>query len=310
MVATRPGAVPRYRGRVNRLRFTRRPELRRPVLVCAFEGWNDAGEAASAAARYLSERWSLERVAELDAEDFFDFTATRPEVRIDPDGERRIRWPVTELWAGSTGAAPARDVAVLTGPEPALRWRAYTDEVVALAASIGTPLVVLLGALLAEVPHSRPVPVNGSASDPDIGAELGLRRSAYEGPTGMVGVLDAALTEAGVPTVSLWAAVPSYVPAASSPVAALALVERVAALLDAPVATVDLQIAAAAYERQVGELVEADEETSTYVAELERRHDADESYDDDSDSPDDGPLDGVALVEEVERYLRSRSDGT
>jgi proteasome assembly chaperone (PAC2) family protein len=275
------------------VRWSSRPRLRRPVLVAAFEGWNDAGDAATGAARFLRDRWLARPFADIDPEDFYDFTSTRPQVRIDAGMQREIVWPSNEL---SAGAVPGGDldVIVLLGTEPQLRWRTFCDEVTGVANELGARMVITLGALLAEVAHSRPVSVIGTAFDPDAGEALELHQSRYEGPTGIVGVLHDSCRRAGLRSASLWAAVPTYVPGAPSPKAALALVERTAELLKVSVPTTELEIASASYERQVSELVAADEETAEYVAGLEARHD-----DDDDDFPT-----GESLVEEVERFLR------
>jgi predicted ATP-grasp superfamily ATP-dependent carboligase len=281
---------------VDHVRWRKRPTLDRPVLVAAFEGWNDAGDAASGAVRYLIDRYEADLVADIDPEDFFDFTSARPQAEIDDDGVRQIVWPATEVYAGSL-PGDAGDVVLVIGTEPQLRWRTFCAQVTGLAEELGCRLVVILGALVAEVAHSRPVPVMGSVTDPTLEADLGLQPSTYQGPTGVVGVLSAACREAGLPAASLWAAVPTYVPTAPSPKAVLALLERTAEVLGVWVPTTELEIAAAAYERQVTELVEEDEETSDYVSQLEERHDAD----------DDGSA-ARSLVEEVERYLRDRKD--
>jgi proteasome assembly chaperone (PAC2) family protein len=282
---------------VDQVRWRTRPSLDRPVLVAAFEGWNDAGDAASGAVRYLIDRYDAELVAEIDAEEFFDFTSSRPQAEIDDDGIRRIVWPTTEVYA-ATLPGDGGEVLLLIGTEPQLRWRTFCTQITGLALEMGCRLVVTLGALVAEVPHSRPVPVVGTVTDPDLQSELGLQPSTYQGPTGVVGVLSAACREAGLPSASLWAAVPTYVPTAPSPKAVLALLEHTAEVLGVWVPTTDLEIAAAAYERQVTELVEEDDETSDYVTQLEERHDADEH---------DGTA-GRSLVEEVERFLRDRPD--
>jgi predicted ATP-grasp superfamily ATP-dependent carboligase len=283
-------------GAVDHVRWHDRPSLERPVLVAAFEGWNDAGDAASGAVRFLIDRYDAELAAEIDPEEFFDFTSTRPQAEIDDDGVRRIAWPSTEIYAG-TLPGDAGDVVLLIGNEPQLRWRTFCAEITDLAKELDCRLVVILGALVAEVPHSRPVPVVGTVSDPALQLELGLQPSTYQGPTGVVGVLSSACRDAGLPAASLWAAVPTYVPTAPSPKAVLALLERTAEVLGVWVPTTDLEIAAAAYERQVTELVEEDEETSDYVSQLEERHDSD----------DDGTA-ARSLVEEVERYLRDRKN--
>jgi proteasome assembly chaperone (PAC2) family protein len=235
-------------------------------------------------------------VAEIDAEEFFDFTTARPQAEIDDDGVRRIVWPTTDVYA-ATLPGDAGDVLLMIGTEPQLKWRTFCAQITGLAQQMDCRLVVILGALVAEVPHSRPVPIVGTVTDPALQAELGLQPSTYQGPTGVVGVLSTACREADLPAASLWAAVPTYVPTAPSPKAVLALLEHTAEVLGTWVPTTDLEIASAAYERQVTELVQEDDETSDYVSQLEERHDAD----DDSGA-------ARSLVEEVERYLRDRRD--
>jgi proteasome assembly chaperone (PAC2) family protein len=283
--------------RVDHVRWRSRPTVDRPVMLAAFEGWNDAGDAASGAVRYLIDRYDGQLVAEIDPEEFFDFTSTRPQAEIGDDGVRHISWPTTEIYSASL-PGDAGDALLVIGTEPQLRWRTFCAQITGLAQEAGCRLVVLLGALVAEVPHSRPVPIVGTVTDPSLQADLGLQPSTYEGPTGVVGVLSAACREAGIPAASLWAAVPTYVPTAPSPKAALALVEHTSEVLGMWVPTTDLEIAAAAYERQVSELVQEDEETADYVSQLEER--VDERGDDATAAR--------SLVEEVERYLRDQPD--
>ena len=279
-----------------------RPRLRRPVLVAAFEGWNDAADAASTAARYLRDRWSATPFASIDPEEFYDFTATRPQVRLVQGITRRIEWPETEL---SYAALPgtSRDVVVLLGHEPQLKWRTFTEQVVGVAEELGVELVVILGALLADVPHTRPVRVTGTAADGELVRRLGLGKSSYEGPTGIVGVLHEAFSRAHLPSASLWAAVPHYVASTPSPKASLALVERATDLLSTRVATADLELAVADYERQVSEVVAADDDVIAYVHRLELSAD-----DDDDDVPDLASVSGDALADELEQYLREQGD--
>jgi proteasome assembly chaperone (PAC2) family protein len=284
---------------VDHVRWRSRPHLDSPVLIAAFEGWNDAGDAASGAVRYLVERHDGQLVADVDPEEFFDFTSTRPQAEIDEDGVRRVTWPSTDIYTAHL-PGDAGDAVLVLGSEPQLRWRTFCAQITGVAQDLGCRLVVILGALVAEVPHSRPVPVMGTVSDPALQSDLGLRPSTYQGPTGVVGVLSAACRDAGLPAASLWAAVPTYVPTAPSPKAVLALLEYTSELLGMWIPTTDLEIAAAAYERQVTELVQEDDETSDYVSQLERRHD-------DSDD-EDVPGAGRSLVEEVERFLRDRRD--
>jgi len=285
---------------VEPLRWEQRPTLRRPVLVMAFEGWNDAGDGASDAASYLARRWTAEPFAWIDPEEFYDFTSTRPEVRLDDGLARAIDWPENVFSWAPLGAS-GRDVVFLRGVEPQLRWRTFCAIVVEVAGALGVELAVTLGALLAEVPHTRPVPIMGTAADRDLVARLGLRQSRYEGPTGIIGVMGDALARAGIPSASLWASVPAYVGQTPSPKATLALVSRLAELLDVGVPTVDLDLAAAAYERQVSEVVAADEDATAYVRSLEEADDSDDEELDTAELPG-----GDVLAAEVERYLKDQ----
>jgi proteasome assembly chaperone (PAC2) family protein len=280
---------------MDHVRWTTRPPLHEPVVIAAFEGWNDAGDAATTAARYLIDRWDADLVAEVDPEEFYDFTSTRPEVRLDDAGLREIVWPTTEIHAGTIPGSD-QDVLLIVGTEPQLRWRTYCGELTEVAQEHRARLCLTLGALLAEVPHTRPTPIVGTAYEPEVVAGLELQPSRYEGPTGIVGVLHDAWRTAGLRSASLWATVPAYVPGAPSPKAALALVERAAAMLQTWIPTTDLEIASASYERQVSELVDADEETATYVASLEERHDVEPGVLPTADS----------IAEEVERFLRDQ----
>jgi predicted ATP-grasp superfamily ATP-dependent carboligase len=276
------------------VRWANEPALVRPVVIVAFEGWNDAGDAASTAVRWLRDRWAPEPLAEIDAEEFFDFTSTRPQARLDDDGVRQIVWPSTDFWYGSESG---RECVLALGVEPHLKWRTFCDQVVGIIQSINAGLVVTLGANLRDVPHTRPTPVGGSATDPNLGERLGLVTSRYEGPTGIVGVLHDACRRAGVPSLSLWASVPTYVHAAPSPKAALALVQRIADILDVSVTTTDLQIAAASYERQISDVVASDDDMREYLTRLEAHHEAEAE----TDVPS-----SANLVEEVERFLREQ----
>jgi proteasome assembly chaperone (PAC2) family protein len=280
------------------LRVSRRPTVERPVLVAAFRGWNDGGQGASLAAGYLAKAWDARRFAEIDPEGFFDFQATRPHVRLEEGFTRRIDWPETAFFHARPHRLD-RDAVLLMGVEPNLRWRTFSGVVVDFAKELGVELVVTLGALLADVPHTRPTPVTGSATDPDLIQRLGLQASRYEGPTGIVGVLHDACKAAGIPSASLWAAVPHYVSLAPSPKAAAALCERLATLLGAEIDTAELDDAAEAYVRQVSEAIAADEDTAAYVEDLERR--ADEV--DESEIPS-----GESLAAELSRFLREREE--
>ncbi|MFP3906598.1 MAG: PAC2 family protein [Acidimicrobiales bacterium] len=272
-----------------------RPPLARPVLIAAFEGWSDAGDAATSAVEFLADQWDARPVASIDAEEFFDFTATRPRVEVDEAGQRQIIWPTNELSAVSV-PGPDTDVLLMLGTEPQLRWKTFCRQVTDVATALDVSMVVTLGALLAEVPHTRPTSVMGSTTDPALAERFGLRASRYQGPTGITGVLHWACREAGLPSASVWAAVPSYVPGAPSPKAALALVLRLGAMLGSSPEVGDLELASLSYEQQLDELVREDEETMAYVSQLEERFD---------DEDDDFPT-GVSLVEEVERFLRDQ----
>jgi proteasome assembly chaperone (PAC2) family protein len=279
------------------LRIDRRPELTRPVLVAAFRGWNDGAQAATLAAGYLAKTWAAERFAEVEPEDFFDFQATRPHVSLEEGLTRRIDWPETAFYHARPDGLD-RDVVLLLGIEPNLRWRTFSDLVVGLANDLGVELMITLGALLADVPHTRAAPVTGSASDEELVERLGLSASRYEGPTGIVGVLHDVCRQRGIPSASLWAAVPHYVSLTPSPRGALALCERLGALIGVSVEADELEEAARSYEEQVSEAVATDEETAAYVEELERRADQLEEA---SELPS-----GDALAAELTRFLRER----
>jgi len=282
------------------LRIDRRPELREPVLVAAFRGWNDGGQGASLAGQFLSRAWGAERFAEIESESFFDFQATRPQVSLVDGQFRRIDWPSNTFHEAHLTESK-HDVVLLLGTEPNLRWKTFTGLVTELAHDLGVGMLVTLGSLLADVPHTRPAPVTASATDPMLMERLGVQPSRYEGPTGVVGVLHDAARAAGIPGVSLWAAVPHYVSLTPSPRAAKALCDRLGTLLEVPVDTSELASASDTYMEQVSEAVAADEETAAYVDELEHR--ADELVDE-SELPS-----GDTLAAELTRYLREREQG-
>ena len=281
------------------LRVVHRPRLEQPVLITAFRGWNDGGQGASLAAGFLARQWQAERFADVDPENFFDFQATRPNVSLDEGMTRRVDWPENAFYFARPREL-GRDVILMLGVEPNLRWRTFSGHVVDFARELGVELVVTLGALLADVPHTRPSPVTGSATDAELIERLGLSTSRYEGPTGIVGVLHDACRSASLPSVSLWAAVPHYVQLTPSPRAAQALCERLATLLGGHVDVTELRRASRGYVEQVSEAVAADSETSAYVEELEQRADTIDS----SELPS-----GDALAAELTRYLRERERG-
>ena len=279
------------------LRIASRPTLERPILIAAFRGWNDGGQGASLATGYLAKLWEAKRFAEIDPENFFDFQATRPHVSLEEGLTRRIDWPSTVFYHGRPSGLD-RDAVLLLGIEPNLRWGTFTELVVGFAKELRVELVVTLGALLADVPHTRPCPVTGSASDPQLVERLGLSASRYEGPTGIVGVLHDACRQAKLPSASLWAAVPHYVSLTPSPKAALALAERLGDVLEAEIDTGELEEAAETYSGQVSEAVASDPDTAAYVEELEQRAD---TLAEEAELPS-----GDALAAELTRFLRER----
>jgi predicted ATP-grasp superfamily ATP-dependent carboligase len=280
------------------LHIDSRPELERPVLIAAFRGWNDGAQGASLAGGYLAKIWNAQQFASIDPETFYDFQATRPMVSLVDGITRRIDWPENDFYSASPESLD-RGALLLLGVEPSLRWKHFTGLVVDLAREHEVELVVTLGALLADVPHTRPSPVTGTATDPELVERLGLQTSRYEGPTGIVGVLHDAFRDASIPSVSLWAAVPHYVSLAPSPRAALALCERLGDLLDTRIETDELSQAVEAYTARVTEAVATDEDTAEYVQELERRA---EMIDED-DLPS-----GDSIAAELTRFLRERDE--
>jgi proteasome assembly chaperone (PAC2) family protein len=305
--AARPGGSPvegagrSLRGNlsaVDPIVFSERPEMVRPVLVTAFKGWNDAGEAASTAAEFVKDSWEAEPFARIDPEEFFDFQVARPTVRLVDGVTRVIEWPECEF---SHARVAGRDVVLFTGIEPNVRWRTFGTTIVDVGRTIGAERLVTLGAFLADVPHTKPVPVVGSAASPEEAERLGLSMSRYEGPTGIVGVLHDLSNRGGLPSVSFWAAVPHYVPAGVNPRATLALVERLSAFLEVPVDTGSLAPAIANWEQQITELVEENDSLTDYVRRLEEA------------AGEDQPLpnipSGETLAAEVEEFLRDHGSG-
>jgi predicted ATP-grasp superfamily ATP-dependent carboligase len=280
--------------------WDQRPDgLRAPAMVCAFKGWNDAGDAASSAVSFLAGALEARRFARIDSEEFYDFQANRPCIRFDDGDKREISWPTVEIFEARAPRAP-RDLVLVQGVEPSMRWRAFCAHVVDLAEALGVQLVVSLGALLGDVPHTRPVAMTGHASDAALLDRLGIQASNYEGPTGIVGVLHTICAQAGLPAASLWAAVPHYVAAAANPKAALALLRRVEGLIGVSVDVSELESAAGDYERQVGLAVQSDPDIQAFVERLEQAADSD-----DSGEVDDVPS-GDMLAREFQRFLRQR----
>jgi predicted ATP-grasp superfamily ATP-dependent carboligase len=268
------------------------------VLIAAFRGWNDGAQGASLAGGYLAKIWNAQQFASIDPEGFYDFQATRPMVSLVDGITRRIDWPENDFYS-ATPDGLGRDALLLLGVEPNLRWRQFTNLIVDVARRHEVELVVTLGALLADVPHTRPSPVTGTATDPALVERLGLQTSRYEGPTGIVGVLHDAFRAASLASVSLWAAVPHYVSLAPSPRAALALCQRLGDLLETRIETTELDQAVEAYTARVTEAVASDEETAEYVQELERRAE----MIDESEIPS-----GETLAQELTRFLREQDE--
>ncbi|MBB2987671.1 PAC2 family protein [Terracoccus luteus] len=278
------------------LEFEDVPDLVDPVLIAAFEGWNDAGEAATSVVRHLSDVWEAELVAAFDPEDYYDFQVNRPRVLLD-EGQRVLSWPTTRILV-ATETGFERDVVLVQGIEPSMRWRAFSNELLELARHFGVTTVVTIGALLADVPHTRPIPVTATAEDDSVMHRYDVEPSRYEGPTGIVGVLSHTASEAGLPTLSAWAAVPHYAGGAPSPKATLSLVRRLESLLGVTVPHGELEENARAWERGVDELAQSDEEVAEYVQSLEEAQDT-------AELPE---ASGDAIAREFERYLRGRDD--
>jgi predicted ATP-grasp superfamily ATP-dependent carboligase len=270
-------------------------------MVCSFSGWNDAGDAASTATAFLGQALSAERFAKTDSEEFYDFQANRPHVRIDEAQARVISWPSVEIFEAHAPRAP-RDLVIVQGAEPSMRWASFSSLIVDLAEALDVQLVVTLGALLADVPHTHPVAMTGFASDAAMIERIGLKSSRYEGPTGIVGILHATCAEAGLPSASVWASVPHYVAAAASPKAALALLRKLELMVGVSVDVSELEQAAGEYEHQVGLAVQSDPDIQAFVERLERRATEDGQT---AISPQDLPS-GDLLAREFQRFLRQR----
>ena len=276
-------------------------DLNNPVVITAFEGWNDAGEAATSAVKYFLDRFNAIKIGTIESEEFFDFTISRPVIEI-PDEQREIIWPATDIYVAKMSDSK-HDLIIIVGHEPQLRWRTFTDQIIEIASISNSHMVITVGSLLTDIPHSRPVKVFGSSDDSDLAQRLNLPPSTYEGPTGIVGVVNSVLREKGMSSMSLWAGVPSYVSGANSPKAALALVERLAEVLQIGIACTDLEIASAAYERQINELVAEDMDTAEYVNQLEEDFDNKSEVEEQDGNPE-------LLVSEVEDFLRNQTGQT
>lgn len=278
--------------------FPNLPELTDPVLVLAFEGWNDAGEAATGALEHLLEIWDSEWLGEMDPEDYYDFSVHRPEATFDEEGRRQVVFPTTRLFLAKPPKS-ARSIVVMRGIEPNNRWRGFTEDIMNILRELDIRMVVTLGAMLAETPHTRPIPVHSSASDPGLCARYGFEASRYEGPTGIVGIITAACDVIRIPVVSLWAAVPHYYAQPPSPKGTLALIAALENILDIEIPVGDLPEEAHAWETDVDELAADNEDVTGYVHQLETSHDA--------EAPQE--TSGDEIAKEFERYLRRREQG-
>jgi len=268
--------------------------------VCSFKGWNDAAESASAALSFASSKWGAERLGAIDPEEFFDFQVTRPTVRLSEGRTREIEWPELVIESASPDGAD-RDVVFLSGAEPNLRWKGFSATVIEAAQQLGVEMVISLGALLADIPHTRPVQVTGIAADPELVARLGFSEARYEGPTGIVGVLHDACARAGLVTASLWAPVPHYVATVPSPKATLALLRRLEDLLEIPIDTSELDEAAVEYERRLDEAVASEPEVRALVERLEQQ--ADEQDISFRNLPS-----GESIAKDFERFLKEQNE--
>lgn len=305
------------------VRWSVEPSLRGPAMIAAFSGWNDAADAASDAVRWLARAANARPFAALDIEEYLDFQAARPTVELVDGVVRTVNWPSLALSAGSLPAG-GRDLVLMLGVEPNLRWRAFCDDVIEVARKTGCEMIVTLGALLGDTPHSRPIKCTGSATDEVLAARLGMQRSRYEGPTGIVGVLHDAVRRAGFASASIWAPVPHYVATPPNPKATRAMLDRLSDLLELGLDLTDLDIASSAWERSVSEVVAGDADVTSYVERLETRFDtaddapgwletddeiaADDDEDDDDWFDEDELPSGDSLAEDFERYLRDQPD--
>lgn len=280
------------------IEFDKVPQLVDPVVIAAFEGWNDAADAASGVLDHLLGVWDHEIVAAVDPEEFYDFQVNRPVVGTDERGHRRLTWPSTQI-AVCSPPDLERDLILVRGIEPNMRWRQFTAELLATCDELGAQLVVTLGALLADTPHTRPIPVTGTASEPDLFDRLRMDQSTYEGPTGIVGVLQDACSRLDIPSVSYWAAVPHYVAAPPCPKATLSLLGALEDLFEAALPLGDLPEDAKAWERGVEELAQEDEDIADYVRSLEETVDT-------TELPE---ASGEAIAREFERFLKRNDEG-
>ena len=284
----------------------RQPDLREPVAVVAFAGWNDAASAATNAARFIVRRLGARRFANIDPEEFYDFKETRPNARIDSRGNREITWPVNDFFYARNPTGP-HDIVVAIGIEPNLRWRDFCHSFTGLFSDLGVTLTLTVGALMADVPHTRPVRVTGSSEDPRLNETLSLSPSRYEGPTGIVGVLHRSLREVAMPAASLWANVPHYITTAQNPPATVALLRRLAPITGLEFDLTELESSSARFVSEVDTAIGANPEIVSYVRKLEEASDSGTRA---TPTPDPGSLPRAEdVVLDVERFLRGQQPG-
>lgn len=301
---------------MNHVRWLSKPVLKNPTIVAAFTGWNDAADAASNAVRNLVEGWGALPLAEIDPEEFTDYATIRPHVRLKDGGIRNIVWPTVGLWHVSGAGG---DVILMLGPEPSLKWRLFSEQILGIADHFGTTMMLTLGALLADVPHTRPVQIIGTAIDTDLVERFNLQRSRYEGPTGIVGVLHDACSQASLPSAALWAAVPAYASQVPSPKASLSLMRRSCEIIGTPAPVATVMNLIERYEEQVNSLVSDDEDLVAYVERLETMSDNGMNLDDEVDDDQlqfdfatdkmDEESGAATLMDEVEQFLRDQGEG-
>ena len=302
---------------MNHVRWLSKPVLKSPTIVAAFTGWNDAADAASNAVRNLVEGWGAVPLAEVDPAEFTDYATIRPHIRLKDGVTRNIVWPTVGLWHVSGAGG---DVILMLGPEPSLKWRLFSEQILGIADHFGSTMMLTLGALLADVPHTRPVQIIGTANDSELVDRFGLQRSRYEGPTGIVGVLHDACSQANLPSAALWAAVPAYASQVPSPKASLSLMRRSCEIIGTPAPVATVMNLIERYEEQVNSLVSDDEDLVAYVERLETMSDSGISLDDEVDDDQlqfdfasekgDDEADTTTLMDEVEQFLRDQGQGT
>ncbi len=302
---------------MNHVRWLSKPVLKSPTIVAAFTGWNDAADAASNAVRNLVEGWGAVPLAEIDPEEFTDYATIRPHIRLKDGVTRNIVWPTVGLWHVSGAGG---DVILMLGPEPSLKWRLFSEQILGIADHFSSTMMLTLGALLADVPHTRPVQIIGTANDSELVDRFSLQRSRYEGPTGIVGVLHDACSQASLPSAALWAAVPAYASQVPSPKASLSLMRRSCEIIGTPAPVATVMNLIERYEEQVNSLVSDDEDLVAYVERLETMSDSGMSLDDEVDDDQlqfdfatekgDDETDATTLMDEVEQFLRDQGHGT